>query len=153
QAETERQLLHEQVALERAKLSNMLAEAPAFAAVLMGRDLVFELANHAYFEIVGQRPILGLPILEALPEIAGQGYVELLHRVMDTGVAHTATEMPVMLTRSPGAEPEVRYVTFTYQPIREIDGTISGVLAHGIDMTEHVLIRGELAAERQQFRT
>lgn len=152
-AEAEQAHLHRQVHIEREKLRSMLAEAPAFSAVLMGRDLVFEFVNEAYYRIVGQRPIVGLPILKALPEIEGQGYVELLHRVMDTNTAHTAVEMPVTLLRTAGGPPEDRYVTFTYQPLREEDGTVVGVVAHGIDVTDHVLVRRELAAERQQFKT
>lgn len=151
-AESEREQLHHQVDIERDKLRSMLAHAPAFAAVLVGRDFIFELANEAYFEIVGQRPILGRPVREALPELEGQGFIELLQRVMDTGVVEMAREMPVSLFRTPGGPPEERFVSFSYQPIRDEDGSVTGILVHGIDVTEHVLVRRELAAERQQFR-
>lgn len=65
-------------------------------------------------------------------------------------------EMPVWLMRTPGAEPEMRYIDFVYLPLIEVGGTRSGVLAHGQDVTEHVLWRHEaerLLAESEHART
>ncbi|MGV3613954.1 MAG: PAS domain-containing protein [Fimbriimonas sp.] len=152
-AEAERERLLSEIETEREKLWAILANSPAFAAVLVGRDLVYEYANPIYYQTVGHRPIVGLPLLEAVPEIAGQGFVERLHAVMDTGEPMAMTEVPCRLQREPDGPAEDRFLTLNFYPIRAADGTISGVLAHGIDVTDHVLIRGQLDAERHQFRT
>ena len=54
-------------------------------AVLRGPDHVFELANAAYFKLIGGRDIIGKPIAEVLPEVRQQSFIELLDRVLDDG--------------------------------------------------------------------
>ena len=66
-------------------------------AVLRGPDHVFELANAAYFKLIGERDILGKPIAEALPEVREQGFIELLDSVLGTGEPHVGTAVPVLL--------------------------------------------------------
>lgn len=58
---------------ERHQLQILFNQAPGFIAVLMGRNFVFEMVNEAYYQLVGHRPLIGKPVWEALPEVAGQG--------------------------------------------------------------------------------
>jgi len=62
---------------------------------LRGPRLVFELANAAYFQLVGHRDILGKPVREALPEVEGQGYFELLDGLLASGEFEPAAQMLV----------------------------------------------------------
>ncbi len=121
-------------------------QAPAFIAVLHGPDHVFEYVNRSYLQLVGFRHVLGAPVREALPEVEGQGFFELLDRVRDTGEPFVGTELPISLQREPGAPPEERYVDFVYQPLRGPDGSTSGILAQGVDATDRVLAHRELIA-------
>lgn len=146
EAEAERERLVAELTVERAKLRGLFDQAPAFIAVLTGPDLVFEYVNEAYYRLVGHREILGKTLLEALPEVVGQGYLELLQGVMDTGDPMVGREMAVMLQRERDAAPEERFMDLTYQPAREADGTIYGILAHGVDVTDQVVARREIAA-------
>ena len=52
--------------------------------VLCGPDHVDALVNDAYRRIVGERDLTGKPMREALPELAGQGFFELLDQVYAT---------------------------------------------------------------------
>ena len=52
---------------ERSYLRTLFDQAPSFMAVLSGPDHVFDLANSAYSALIGGRPLLGKPVLEALP--------------------------------------------------------------------------------------
>ncbi len=70
---------------ERQHLRRLFEQAPGFTAVLSGPDHVFEMANAAYVEVVGDRDILGKPVSEALPEVASQGFIALLDRVFASG--------------------------------------------------------------------
>ena len=151
QTEAERErLLRESEALRaeadtaRSRLADLFRRAPAFIAVVRGRDHVFELVNERYYQLVGRRDILGKPVLEALPEVRGQGFTELLDRVLDTGEPFIGDELPVRLARTAGAAPEERFVNFVYQALTEADGTRSGVFVHGIDVTESVRARKEV---------
>jgi signal transduction histidine kinase len=130
--------------VERARLAYAFQHAPSFLAILRGPTHIFELVNDAYRQLVGHREVLGKPVLDALPEIAGQGFVELLDRVLETGEPFVGREMPVLLARTPGAPPQERFLDLVYLPLVEADGTRSGIIAHGADVTDHVRARGEV---------
>ena len=133
-----------------ARLREVFTQAPAFMAVLRGKDHVFEYVNSSYRQLTGHRDLIGRPVLEALPEIRGQGFEELLDEVIATGVPYVGREIAISLVQSPGSEPEQRYLDFVYYPITEADGTRSGVVAHGSDVTDHVMSRREAQRARQE---
>jgi signal transduction histidine kinase len=133
-----------------ARLREVFLQAPAFMAVLRGRDHVFEFANEAYVQLIGHRDIIGKPVKAALPEVTGQGFVELLDNVLATGTPFIGREIAVKLARSPGAPAEQRYLNFVYQPLREsAEGRPVGIVAHGSDVTEQVLARQQVEAARE----
>jgi signal transduction histidine kinase len=142
--QAERDRLFEELRVERARLEYVFQRAPAFLAVVRGPDHVFELANEAYYRVVGHRELLGKPVREALPEVVEQGFVALLDHVLESGEPHIGREVPVQLARSPGGEPEERYLDFSYIPLLEADGTRSGIIAHGTDVTDQVMARREV---------
>jgi signal transduction histidine kinase len=148
----ERRLNAAREAAERAegRLREVFLQAPAFMAVLRGRDHVFEFANEAYVQLIGRRDILGKPVKQALPEVTGQGFVDLLDNVLARGRPFIGREIPVKLARSPGAPIEQRYLNFVYQPLREsAEGTPVGIVAHGSDVTEQVVARQQVEAARE----
>jgi PAS domain S-box-containing protein len=153
--EGEREALLRQVEVERNRLGTVFQQAPAFLAVLRGMDHVFELANDSYARLVGHRDVIGRSVDDALPEVRAQGFVDLLDHVLSTGEPFHGHEVPVMLVCAPGGEPEQRFVDFVYQALVEADGTRSGVVAHGFDVTEQVMARREverLLAESERQR-
>lgn len=135
--EEERERLLQEVETERQRLSEIFYRAPSMMCILRGSEHVFERANELYLRLIGDRKVIGKPIRKALPEIEGQGFVELLDRVYHSGEPIIGTETPVMLNRSSGQPIETRYVDFVYQPMRETDGSISGVFVQGVDVTDH----------------
>jgi PAS domain S-box-containing protein len=140
-AREERERLLRELELERFRLAAVLQQAPAFIATVRGPDHVFEMANPPYYQLVGHREVLGKPVREALPEVMEQGFVALLDEVYRTGEAFLGTELPILLQRQPGAEMEERFINFVYQPLTDADGDVSGILAHGVDVTELVHAR------------
>ena len=140
----ERERLLAALEVERARLAQVFQRAPSFIVAFRGPDQVYEFVNEAYYQLVGHRAILGKPLFEALPEIRGQGFKELLDHVRETGEPWVGREAPVLLQRTPGAELETRYLDMVFQALTEADGTRSGVVAHGSDVTEHVLARREI---------
>jgi signal transduction histidine kinase len=145
----ERDRLLAELEVERARLEYVFDRAPAFLAVLHGPEHTFALANAAYEELVGNRDVLGKPAREALPEVVEQGFITLLDRVLETGEPFVGREVPVILARSPGMAEE-RFVDFVYIPMVEADGSRSGVIAHGTDVTAHVQARREAELARRE---
>ncbi|MGB9121343.1 MAG: ATP-binding protein, partial [Candidatus Angelobacter sp.] len=132
----ESRVAEEAVRTERARLVEMFRQAPAFMAMLRGPEHVFERTNQQYQELIGNRDVLGKPLRQALPEAAEQGFVTILDKVYQTGEPFVASGLSISIERVPGAPLEERYLDFVYQPMRESDDTISGVLVLGVDVTE-----------------
>jgi signal transduction histidine kinase len=144
-----------ELSVARTRLEDVFRLAPSFLAVLSGPDLVFELANEAYYQLVGHRDIVGKPLLEALPELRGQGFDRILQNVVATKAPFVGRAIPVMLARTPGAKPEQRYADVIYQPLLDALGNARGVVAHGTDVTDQVNAQREverLLAESERAR-
>ncbi|HUJ25582.1 MAG TPA: ATP-binding protein [Myxococcales bacterium] len=135
---------------QRAQLARLFEVAPVFIAVMQGPDHVFTMANDAYRELVGRRELIGKGVREAFPDIAGQGFYELIDRVFATGEPWVGREVKVLL-RQP-VEDE-HFVTYTYQPFRDLDGRVEAVAVFGFDVTGMVLARrrSEALAEQAQL--
>jgi len=127
------------VEAERGRLREVFAQAPAAIAILSGPNLVYELANPEYLKLVGYRDILGKPIRDALPELAGQRVFELLKSVLDDGEPYVGRAFRVKMADEPGGPLRERYFNFVYQPFREIDGRITSVFVHAVDVTDQVV--------------
>jgi PAS domain S-box-containing protein len=141
-AERERDRLLERVESERARLASAFSQSPAFLAVLRGPEHVFEFANERYYDLIGRRDLVGKPVREAVPELGSQGFFDLLDRVYGTGEAYVGTNTRVLVRRPPGDELEAIYLDFVYQPMRDAQGAVEGILAHGIDVTEKTRAEG-----------
>ena len=146
--------------LEVSRLATLFELAPGFLAVLRGPQHVFELINPAYSQLIGHREVRGKALLEAMPEIQGQGFVELLDAVYQTGKPFVGSELQMYLQREPGAALEEHYFNFVYQAMRDAEGEVTGVLATGYDVSEQVQARervehfaAERDAERRQLLT
>ncbi|MDQ4135944.1 MAG: PAS domain-containing protein [Pseudomonadota bacterium] len=151
--ETTRKVLAERhLASESERLRELFQQAPGFMAVLRGPEHRFEMVNDSYEQLVGHRDIVGKPVLEALPEVAGQGFKELLDQVYRTGEPYVGSNLPIMLQREPGSSPELRFVDFVYQPIRDTQQRVSGIFAEGIDVTEARRSEAALRESEQRLR-
>lgn len=159
EAERERLRARERHALrqaqaERQRLHSLFMQAPALIAVLRGPTHVFELANPLYMQAIGKgREVIGKPIREALPELEGQGFFEVLDQVYTSGEAYEGKERRVKLDRTGNGRLEDVNFNFVYQPSRDEAGKVEDILVHAVDVTE--LVRARLRAEESEewFRT
>ncbi|CAN5728356.1 hypothetical protein BH23GEM9_BH23GEM9_32590 [soil metagenome] len=140
----ERERRDRELEVERSRLAFVFRNAPAFLAVLRGPQHVFELVNDEYYQLVGARDLVGKPLFEALPDVRDQGFEALLDGVLATGRPFIGHEVPLLIAREPGAPPQERFLDFVYMPLIEADGTRSGVIAHGTDVTAYVHARREV---------
>ncbi|HEX8705081.1 MAG TPA: PAS domain-containing protein [Myxococcaceae bacterium] len=128
---------------QREWLHALFIQAPTAIAIMRGPRYVIELANPPVCRIWGRRPeqVLGKPLLDALPEVAGQGIEELLNQVLTTGVPYVGRELPVRLARLEGGAVEEVYFDFVYEPLRDNQGQVEGVIVVASDVTEQVRAR------------
>ncbi|MFA6154192.1 PAS domain-containing protein [Mesorhizobium sp.] len=140
-------------ASERDRQRQMFEQAPGFMAMLSGPDHVFELTNATYRQLVGHRDVIGKPLREALPEVAGQGFVELLDHVFTSGEAFIGYALKADLRRSPDAPKEDRFIDLVYQPVRAPSGEVIGIFVQGVDVTDRLVAEQALRRSETQFRT
>ena len=133
---TGRVLAERALRTQQERLLSLFHQAPAFLAVLRGPEHVFEMHNLRYMDLIGQRNVIGKSVREAVPEAVSQGFIEMLDSVYTSGEPFIAHNHPIDLQRIPGKPLERRYLDFVYQPMREIDGSLSGIIALGVDITE-----------------
>src|SRR4051812_33806394 len=136
---------------ERQRLYEVFMQAPAAIAVLEGPDHVFAVANPLYVELVGGREVAGRTVREALPEVVGQGFLDLLHSVYESGESYAASEMLVRLDRDQDGVLEDVYVDFVYQPMKTDRGETFGIMVHAVDVTGQVLSRLELERKAEEL--
>ena len=134
------------------RLREWFEQAPGAVAILRGPQHVFELANPAYIRLIGNRNPVGQRVESVLPEIASQGFIEVLDNVYSSGTPFVGRAMPVTLRGVTGAEEE-RLLDFVFQPIRSADSGITGIFIQATDVTERARAEAALLAAhmRQQF--
>jgi PAS domain S-box-containing protein len=148
----DRERLLKELQAAHQRMSEVFMRAPAFMCVLSGPEHVFEFANDRYRELVGERRLLGLPAEEAVPELAPQGLIAMLDRVYASGEAYAASDLQVQLQRTAGAGPELRYLDLVFIALRDADGSVTGLLGHGVDQTHRKLAEIGLHDSRERFQ-
>ena len=141
---------------ERSRLHELFMQAPAAIGFLTGPEHRFTFVNLDYLKLTGRQraeDFVGKTVREALPELEGQGLLELLDGVYQTGVPCIGTARKVILNRGAGGQPEDAYFDFIYQPMRDAAERIEGILIHANDVTQQVLTRQEIENRERQFRT
>ncbi|MEO6135742.1 MAG: PAS domain-containing sensor histidine kinase [Ginsengibacter sp.] len=138
---TEQVKARKQLEQALAMLANLYVNAPAFICTLKGPEFQFDSINPEYQKLHGKRKLEGRKLIEAVPELKGQGVFELLNNVYNTGEPFVVTEKLLFLGRDEGKEPEPTYLNFSYQPMYDKEHEIDGILVFGYEVTEQVLQR------------
>jgi PAS domain S-box-containing protein len=130
-------------------LTDLFEQAPGFVAVLRGPRHIYTLVNEAYERLADRSGFVGLEVREALPDLADQGFFELLDTVFESGEPYVGTGVPVVFGGADGGV--TRFVDFVYQPIRDAAGKVEGIFVQGSDVTDrHVALDALRAADRQK---
>jgi PAS domain S-box-containing protein len=150
---TERVRAARAITEDRRRLLEMFDEAPSFITMLRGPGHVYELANRSYLQLIGQQreAVIGKPIREVLPELVGQGYVELLDNVVASGRPYRSDGASVTLRRTPDSELEERIVDFIFQPVTDATGAVTGVFVEGTDVTDRHAAEAALNFSRESM--
>lgn len=126
----------------RKRLHSLFENAPAFVCILRGPDHVFALVNPLFQRLVGKnRPLVGLPARDGMPEMVDQGFIGLLDGVYRTGEPFIGREAKVRLDLLGDGVLQEAFVTFVYQPMRNEQGEIEGIDVFGFEVTDHVRTR------------
>ncbi|MFD0941064.1 ATP-binding protein [Pedobacter boryungensis] len=118
----------------------LIEEAPVAIGVLHGKELFVETANTKLLEVWGKSSgVVGLPLAEALPEIAGQPFLSILDDVFRTGQAFYANEIRALLEHQ--GELRELFFNLVYQPVRDSAGAVADILVVAVDVSQQVQSR------------
>lgn len=122
------------------RFRNTVKQAPVGITILRGHQYVVEMANEAYLKLVDRKEdtFVGKPLFESLPEVQTT-VSSLLENVLKTGIPYHGNEVAVPLNRF--GKLEISYFDFLYYPLKEEDGTISGIIVTVTEVSEKVLAR------------
>jgi PAS domain S-box-containing protein len=136
--------------IKRDMLYNIFMQSPAMLCILKGPDHTFVLANDPYRKLIGNRNPIGKTLREALPELEGQGFYEILDNVYATGEPFTGKEMCASLYRN--GKMEQVYINLNYQPFVDSNDKIDGIFVFAYDVTEQVLARKKIKESQLKYR-
>src|SRR6202012_5059868 len=101
---------------ERDRLQRIFMQAPVGICILKGAELIYDLVNPAYQNILPGRDLLGRPIFEALPELIGTPIQQMLLDVYQKGELYEMNEILIPVAEIEGGPNLDRYFTFSFQP-------------------------------------
>lgn len=152
-------------ALGTEAIFGILKQSSDATAIYTGHELSIQFVNDAMLKIWGKdESIKGLRFEDALPELKGQPFTQLLKDVWTSGEVYEAKNTPATLEI--GGEMITSYFDFIYKPIIDIDSKIYCILHTATDVTEKVKawkivcekeareqeINEELAAANEEYR-
>lgn len=137
---------------QQIRLIDFFMQAPVAIGIFEGRDHIIELVNPLMGEVMGRNAdeVLGKPLFKALPELEGQGYEAVLSEVYTTGKAVEFNESPATLQHD--VELVKGYYHTVYQPLKNAQGEVIGIINIVIDVSEQVMARQKVGNSEKQLR-
>ena len=133
-----------------ANFRSIIEQAPIPTAVFVGRELRIDVANKPMLKVWGKdEAVFGKSLAEAIPELQGQPYLELLDRVFTSGLAHEENAAPAYLEVE--GQLQLFYFNFTYKPLRNLKGEVYAIIDMAIDVTEEVQAKNALEASEKNL--
>ncbi|XXF78036.1 PAS domain-containing protein [Myxococcaceae bacterium GXIMD 01537] len=145
---------------QRARLEDVVMQAPAVVSLTLGPEHRFLFCNPLHRQLHGGRDFTGRAVHEALSEEELPALRAMLDTVYATGEPLVVREQPERLARPGRAPPEERFLHRYYQPLRGTSGRVEGVAGWAFDVTDQVRARhtveallGDLARSEERFRS
>ena len=135
---------------ERDRLKRFLMQVPAGICVLDGPELIYELVNPVYQDMLPGRRLLGRPIFEALPELVDTPVHDILLNVYKNGVPYRINELLVPISKMEGGPTYDRFFDLSYQPRLDENDKVDGILVFAYEVTGIVNIQQDLQQQRTQ---
>lgn len=148
---TARKLLFKALEESEHKFRELVMQAPVGITILKGPDMIVELANTAYLQIVDKtkEEFIGKSLYESLPEV--RSAVEpLLTGILESGNPYFGNEFRVNLKRH--GRTDTTYFNFVYQPLKDHDGRITGIIVVANEVTTQVEAKHALAESEREFK-
>lgn len=132
------------------RFRTLITETPEVGVGLyLGREIRIQYVNDVMLHFWGKdHSVIGKTMLQALPELEGQPFLEQLDQVFTTGVPFTGKGVAAWLES--GGKLNKRYFNYTYKALRDRSGEIYAIHHMAVDVTEQVI--NKLEVEKNEKR-
>ncbi|TDE15425.1 PAS domain-containing sensor histidine kinase [Dyadobacter psychrotolerans] len=132
-------------------LRSLIEQAPVATALFVGKDMVIEIPNKPMIKIWGKGDsVKGKPLAQAVPELVGQPFLDILDQVYRTGETYHAVGQPAELNMD--GTLKTYYFDFTYKPLLNKDGQVYAIMDMAVDVTSQVMSGKELKKSEERYR-
>jgi len=138
---------------DRDRLQEMFEEAPTPKCLLEGPDLRYVIANKAYRKVVGQEDIIGKRVVDVIPEVEEQGYIELLEDVYQTGEPYLGYGDSVQIDKESEDSKQEYIFNLLFAPLFDEEGGVRGIFIEAMDFSEQVAYQQKLKESLKEKET
>jgi len=141
------------VEADRDKLKEMFEEAPSPKCLLEGPELRYAIANKAYRQVVGQENIIGKRVIDIVPELKEQGYIDLLEEVYQTGESYLGYGDAIEIDKQKENLKQEYIFNLLFAPLFDENGEVYGIFVEAMDFSEQIAYQRQLKESLQEKET
>ena len=128
---------------------DVLAQSEDATAIYDSADLHIRFVNEGMLNLWGKdSDVLGKTLENALPEIKGQPFTDLLKNVWQTGETYRATDTPATLII--GGAPKTSFFDFEFRAISDNSGKTIAILNTATDVSSRVAALQKVAEKQKR---
>lgn len=135
---TEKVISQNLIAESEEKFRSLIHESPIATCLFTGPEMFIEIANDRMCKLWGKdASVRGKTLREAVPELEGQPFHDILADVYKTGIPFAAKDAPAHLV----VDGQLRkfYFDYNYTPLFDMNGRVYGIMDTAVDVTQKVL--------------
>lgn len=134
------------------ELRNIFHQAPVAIGIFRGHEQVIEVANNLMLTYWGKtsEQVVGLPYLSAFKRAPSDGLDVIAHEVLVSGKSRILREWPLNISR--GSRSKKLYINLSLEPLKNLDGTVTGVMVVANDVTELITALEFIRESESRFR-
>lgn len=133
------------------QFESLIKDSDYAIAVYKGEDHIIEMANDKMLNAWGKdKSVIGKKIKEAIPELEGQPFLQILKDVYESGKTYSATEDKVILPQN--GVLQTFYYNFSYKPLKNHNGDVYAILNFATDVTDLVLAKNKIQENQEKYR-
>jgi GAF domain-containing protein len=147
----ERSRMRRELEAAHDRMHRLFTQAPMSIAIYRGQDHIIEFANPTFLQVRGRSPdVIGKKYLDVFPEAYATGKA-VLDVAFASGEAQTFPEVQTLLDRGRG--PEEAFFHLSFVALKDEQGLVDRVMSVSFEVTDRVLARRALDAERAKLQT
>ncbi len=113
-------------------------QVPISICIISGNNYILDFANDYYFKAIGvDKSVIGQSVFNLFPELEEQGFRAVLDNVVSSAKPYYLNEYEFIIVSENKSEKS--FLNCTYQPLKQKDGAVIGIIVIFTDVTEQIL--------------